>query len=155
MKIMKFFNYITIIGLFFGTMGCGDKAGNISLGLEMDAALVQADLDNIEHFVFVVSNSNESLLYPSDCLGKNSNGADCIQVNTNGCGFLKSEAEFKPRLDFNKFPEGQSVDVQVCALDASNASIAEGQSSLINSDGQSATITLSPAAVCTSLPPNC
>lgn len=156
MNFMKSFKQIAFTTVVLSMLtACGGTPGKVKVSLVFDSTVTQADKDSIEHFIFIVNDQGSTprtQLYPDGCLGGTATN-QCIVNST--CGFGKSETVLDPRLDFDDFPEGQNLSIQVCALGAGNAAVAEGSTSIANTDGATGSMTLMPIMACTGLPANC
>lgn len=153
MKSMKLLNLLLVASFFLTSCG-GDSSGTITVTLNVDA-LSAGEQSTIEHFVFIVTSvapgSSTSVLYPSSCLG--TNGAACIE--NEACGFTTDQDTFDPNLSFDDFEQDSTISVTACALDSTSGYVGAGSSNIVNSDGQSATITVNNTNPCTGLPAVC
>lgn len=126
-------------------LSCGGKSGQLDLSLSLDSG-VNSSL--IEEFIFVVSPTGGStkVLYPSTCVSCATSQDPCPQaqvcIKDTVCGFSKSQNDFLPELKFSDFGQGSSIEVIACALDSSKAVQASGSVSMNNTDGQSASISM-------------
>lgn len=147
---MRFFQMIMMLFVFF-SISCGSgSSGTITATLNVDA-LSSGEQDSIENFIFIVTSGQTSVLYPSNCLSADGNNA-CIEEN---CGFGRDESTFDPGINFDDFDKDATLTVTACALDEASNEVAAGSAQVSNSDGQSATITMSQGNTCTGLPNIC
>lgn len=154
MKTMKSYLYVCMCSLMM-IAGCGSGgSGSIDITLNIDA-LSSGEQSAIENFVFIVSDQSEgsdtSVFYPSNCLSSSS-GSTCLEQ---GCGFETDLDVFDPGLSFDDFPEGSTVRVLACGLNAASSNVAAGTSTVTNEDGQSTTINMSSTNSCTGIPAIC
>lgn len=126
--------------LLIAALSCGSsKPGNIDVTLSLDGAV---DETTVQQIVFFIgdSSSTQKLLFPAECLSTTADGDSCLK--SVGCGYDLSSSTFQPEINFIDLPDGISLEIFACALDASQDLIAQGIGTVPNTSGESVAITM-------------